>query len=56
MHKTDANCGLLTAQTLDALDNRVLELLLASVQQNNINASIKCAIKELGIRFTPLLR
>ena len=45
MNEDDAQCQDLTQKTADALDSNVLGELFAVVQQNNVNVSIKAALR-----------
>ena len=45
MNDNDAQCQDLTQKTADALNSNVLGELFAVVQQNNVNVSIKAALR-----------
>jgi hypothetical protein len=46
MHKGDSNCAEIIEKTADALTNDTLRLLFVSVQQINIDGSIKFAVSQ----------
>ena len=45
MRKEDSNCSELIEKTANVLDDDRLKLLFVSVQQNNIDICIQCALR-----------
>jgi hypothetical protein len=45
MRKEDSNCSELIEKTANVLDDNRLKLLFVSVQQNNIDICIQCALQ-----------
>lgn len=51
MRKEDSNCSELIEKTANVLDDDRLKLLFVSVQQNNIDICIQCALQSSVISW-----